>query len=189
MIRIITDNVKYIEVSMQDCGATQRFPNQMLWNINTYLSKCCNLYEYYLSKKENGDFCLQISRRNNSKKFLCFSRLAPSYVSLIDYDENEYEIEYKKHKNEFESYEQFFEHYSMEEIAELNYVAVDNMQDLITGLRKSFSKTYFVLQKNIAQKIDLNSDVSIHIGDHCYMKIVSKHPEIIAELLNIIKLY
>ena len=37
--------------------------------------------------------------------------------------------------------------------------------------------------------VEAYSDVAIHIGDHCYMTIRSRHTEIIAEILRIVESY
>lgn len=189
LISIVTDNAQSIEISITNYKSMQRFPNKMIWDINSYLAKHYKLYECYFSKTPSERYYIQLSRINSSKKYLCFSPLAPSYISLSDYDELEYKNEYEKYKQEVENYRQFFEYYSMEQIDELNYIAVDDIEELLNNLRQNIRKTYFVSCKDVFRQVGLYSDCLIHIDDHCYMSIKSEHRGIISYLLSLLKYY
>lgn len=188
MIIVKTNQSNYIELRMDDSkNKYQRFPNQIIWSINTYLSNRFKLYEYYFSKKSNKQCCMSFSKVNLRKKYLCFSALDPMYISLVDFEIDEYKAVYENHLSEFDSFEQFFECYSMEEITEMSYIAIDTLEKFISKLSVQLSYVFYKRQCMLSRIIDSHADVAVHIGDHCYMTIQSKHPEIIADLLKIIK--
>lgn len=187
LIQINTDNMYYIEASTLNQTTICRFPNRLIWEMNSYLSKRYKLYEYYGTRKAHND--LDIRLPTIPSQYLCFSKLDKSYISTPDYTEEELEREYKKHRNEIANYDTFCELYSMEQIDELNYIATKNIKKLRDELRIFLSGRCFVPYKKILQKAVSLSDVSIRIGDHFYMHIKAKDPKIISEILHIIQSY
>lgn len=125
MIKIIRNQKDFLKISIDDLqNRFIRFPNQMIWDINTYLSE---RYEYYFSKNVCDKYCVSLPSLSVKRKYLCFADLDPSYIKLVNFDEEEYQAEYEKHQSEVDSYEQFVEYYAMEEISELSYIATVDM--------------------------------------------------------------
>ena len=187
MIIIKRKRIDFLEFSMDNSlKKCCRFPNKMIWDINTYLSQRYKLYEYYFSKNVCDGYYVSLSKFNVVNKFLCFSDLDPSYIRLVNYDEDEYKTEYEKHKSEVNNYEQFFEYYSMEEIEELSYIATSNLPKYVCELSKKVETSLLKPKKNISIIADNCSDVAIHIADHSYMTIQSKHNDIIEDLIKIV---
>lgn len=189
LMEIKTDNAHYIKLSISDDNPMRRFPNHLLWDINSYLSKQYKLYEYYRTRKTFDDLetqLLQVPMRNKS---LYFSKLDKSYISMINHTEKEMKEEFEKHRDEVKSYEAFCELYSMEQIDELNYIATGDLQEMLRKLKTFVRSKCFVHYKKILQKIEMCSEVSIHIGDHCYMHIKANNPEIIKKILYIIRFH
>ena len=192
MIKIQSKQDDFIECyieNLQDRNKCHRFPNELIWTINTYLSNHFELYEYYFSREKKDSYSMPLSRCISFNKYLCFSDLDPSYIRLTDYDKREYEEEYQKHLDEVKTYEQFFEYYSMEEITKLDYIATVDLPKLMDKLMIKFDDIWFKNNRCISRIIDLYSDVAIHIGDHSYMTILSGHSDIINDVFGIIEPY
>ena len=183
----IKKRTDFIQIYMNNAGSRpRRFPNQMIWDINTYLSNHYTLYEYYFAKAAAEDNCIVLSKFKLFPGYICFCELHPSYIKHYDYNKDEYKSEYKKHADEFDDYEQFSECYSMEVITEMHYIAVD---DLSTTMKEIALQLHSISKRHALKIVEAYSDVAIHIGDHCYMTIRSRHTEIIAEILRIVESY
>lgn len=158
----------------------ERFPNQLIWDINSFLMQQFDLYELYFSQRKESELSFKISKFFSFRnKYLCFDKLNEMYKGTIDYNEEELYSEYLKHKDEFTDFNAFKEIYLMETINELNYVAVDDF--------KSFYETVDKLrEKNLKSSIYNSFPVCIFIGDHDWMEIHIRDLKIQKSLNSII---
>lgn len=187
---IASNKRNFIEVHMSELpNVASRFPNKMIWDINSYLTHRFQLYQYYYSKTPSNPYAISMSNIHFVDKYLCFVDLHPTYIQLTDFDIEEYTEEFEKHVQEFDNYQQFFECYSMEQIDEMSYVATADLSKLVEQVSLHVKGLLFKREHRITKLVDSYSDVSIHIGDHDYMTICSKHPDIVTDLLKIIKSY
>lgn len=189
MIVVKSDNLCFIEVScIARRNEVPRFPNRLIWDINSFLSEKFYLYEYFPTK-QCGENCICISNNIFAKKYLCFSELHFSYISLVGYDENEYRDEYEKHRNEVHSFDEFVEIYSMESVDDLDYIATENISDTIRKLEVTLKNRCLLRDRDISKALNQVSRVSIHLGDQNYMMIQSEDSVLLCALLDIIKTY
>lgn len=167
----------------------ERFPNQLIWDINTFLLESLHLYEFYFSSKKETESAIKISKSIFGRnEFLCFESLKPMYKRKDSFNEEELWSEYVKHKNEVSDFNVFTEIYLMETINELNYVAVDSFEHFFENISEE-------RQKNLSNEKRLKSlmcqlcPVCVFIGDHDWMEIHIRELSIQKSLIAIISKY
>lgn len=175
--------------SYQSGKKLSRFPNKLIWDVNFYLSKDFHLYEYYITDKkfERSDYNISIG--NIFGKNIYFQPLDPSYVSLYDFDINEIKKEYEKYKKEINDFDAFFDCYTMQQMDDLNYICVTDLTNYIKSITDVFKNELVMSTKKINAVMCEKADVSVHIGDMCYMLLQTCEEKIIEDLLKILRNY
>ena len=179
-----------IEISVCQNGKTPcRFPNQLIWDVNSYLSKYFSLYEYYFATETKESNEIKVPCTCFFKKSLCFRPLDISYISLTDFDSNACKSDYEKYGKEIEDYKTFVEYYTMQEIDDLEYIGVGDFSAYINRVVHSLDKKHLVFRKKAQTIACANADVAVHLGDLSYMTIQAEDSNIIADILTILKAY
>ena len=168
----------------------ERFPNQMIWDMNTFLAKRFNLYQFYLSRRKETEIAIEISNSFfSNNKFLCFERLEQMYVEPDTYDETECKREHLKYKNDIPDFDTFREIYLMGTSTELNYIAIDNIEHVLRSLSKKSDTKIIKSTKSAAYKLSALCPVCVCIGDHEWMEIHISELNIRKSLVDIVSRY
>lgn len=191
MILLQENKPQLIVITTKSQGEiVERLPNQMIWDINNFLMKIANLYEFYFSKHRESNETIKISKTLlGSNKYLCFEKLNQIYVKAVDYDEQECQDEYIKHADEIPDFNMFREIYLMETINELNYVAVENIETLLSGFKDKLNNSTLNSERHIKSFLCEITPISVFIGDHDWMEIHVRDSSIQEALVRIISKY
>lgn len=175
--------------SYQNGKKLSRFPNKLIWDVNFYLSKNFLLYEYYITDKnfERNDYNISIG--NIFRKNIYFQPLDPSYISLGDFDINEIKKEHEKYEKEINDFDTFFDYYTMQQMDDLNYICVTDLTNYIKSVSDVFKNKLVMSTKKINTVMCEKADISVHVGDMCYMLIQTGEEKIIEDLLKILRTY
>lgn len=191
MILLQENKPQLIVITTKSQGEiVERLPNQMIWDINNFLMKNANLYEFYFSKHRESNERIKISKplfgRN---KYLCFEKLNQIYVKVVDYDEQECRDEYIKHADEVADFNIFREIYLMETINELNYIAVENIETFLSGFKDKLNDSTLNSEKHIKSLLCEMTLISVFIGDHDWIEIHVRDSNIQETLVRIVSKY
>ncbi len=169
--------------------AIERFPNQLIWDINSFLLGSFQLYEFYLSSQKETKVAIKISKSGCRKnEFLCFEHLNQMYRKAPDYSEKECQAEYEKYRSEVADYNVFREMYLMETISELDYFAIDNFDDFFEIINGEDIRN-LNNSKKIKSMLRHLCPVCVFIGDHDWMEIHIRELDIQKSLISIISKY
>lgn len=192
IVNEIKENEIIINIKSNGVYLPERFPNKLIWDINSLLDSEYDLYEYYLSKYKDGDYCIKLpSILPIPQKYLCFRKLHETYIRLIDYDEQEYREEYLKHRDELDSidFDKFCDYYSMEWIAELNYIAVKDIQNILKKVKRDLRGNYINRNRYITNILKNIPIVYVCITDHDYLSIYTSDSIILTKIYNLLSKY
>ena len=184
---IISVSDQSIEI-IEDTGSMKRFPNQLIWDINSLLSQKYQLFEWSLFQRKPDAICIKLKNRI-AYKFIGFFQLDSMFIEKSELSRKNGDIEYWKHKNEIPQYEDFIEAFSMEYIDSMDYIGVCEMRTFLDSLKKQLNSMRFTSYRKLSKALSELADCSIHIEHHSYIKVVSKHAEELDEVLEITRKY
>lgn len=173
--KVIEKNIKFL-------------PIKMIWEINNYLKKQFDLYEYIesLTKDDNnGDIKYKIGMLNIKYLYLNKMNNPIFYENILknkEYSENLRKL-YEENKNHISNFEEFKNIYLFE-FQDIQYIAVKNIDNIDKIIKDNIKKS----AKKIKNLIIMNSSILIDINDATDMTIyVNK--EYLKDIEEILKKY
>ncbi len=163
--------------------SADRIKNDLLWDINTYLNKRFELYDFSESIRPQwvNSYVKAIPMNDFGDKKLYIFNLDKIFINRVVIDEDEIRQQHDIIDPKMD-YEYFKEWYAVETV-DIEYFAVKSLQEFELGFQK-YNKG--ASRKKIIQTIKLIADVYVSMYDSCNMELHFNDNNVKDDILSIV---